>query len=157
MAISKLKPGKNDGNGLLSSDHFKCAGADLSVHAAMLLNALVIHGCIPADLVTSTIIPIPKGRGVNITDSANYRGITLSSIYGKLLDQIVLSKFADKLVTSDLQFGFKKQRSTNMCTMILKETLAYYSNADGVAFCTLLDATKAVSYTHLTLPTNREV
>ena len=33
----------------------------------MLLNALVIHGCTPADLVTSTIIPIPKGRGVNIT------------------------------------------------------------------------------------------
>ena len=84
-----------------------------------------------------------KRRAVNITDSTNYRGIALSSIFGKLLDQIVLAKFADKLVTSDLQFGFKKQRSTNMCTMSLKETLEYYSNADGVAFCTLLDATKA--------------
>jgi len=30
-----------------------------------------------------------------------------------------------------------------MCTMLLKETLAYYSSGDGIAFCTLLDATKA--------------
>jgi len=69
-AIGKLKLGKSDGNGVLSTDYFKHAGPELSVHIAMLLNALVIHGCTPADLVTSTIIPIPKGRGVNITDSA---------------------------------------------------------------------------------------
>ena len=30
-----------------------------------------------------------------------------------------------------------------MCTMLLKETLAYYSSGDGIAFCTQLDATKA--------------
>lgn len=100
----------------------------LSVHVAMLLNAqyaLAIHGCTPADLVASTI-PIPKGRGVDITDS-NYRGISLSSIYGKILDQVIMYKFSDKLVTSDLQFGFERKRSTrpNICnqTVILKETL----------------------------------
>ena len=79
-AIGKLKLGKSDGNGVFSTDYFKHAGPELSVHIAMLLSALVIHGCTPADLVTSTIIPIPKERGVNITDSANYRGIALSSI-----------------------------------------------------------------------------
>ena len=101
-AIGKLKLGKSDGNGVLSTDHFKYAGPELSVYIAMLLNALVIHGCTPDDLVTSTIIPIPKGRGVNITDSANYRGIALSSIYGKILDQIILSKFSDKLVSNHI-------------------------------------------------------
>ena len=30
-----------------------------------------------------------------------------------------------------------------MCTMVLKETLAYYTVYGGSAFCTLLDATKA--------------
>jgi len=30
-----------------------------------------------------------------------------------------------------------------MCTMVLKETLAYYTRDGGVAFCTMLDATKA--------------
>jgi len=33
---------------------------------------------------TSTIIPIPKGSNVNITDSANYRCIALGSIYVKI-------------------------------------------------------------------------
>ena len=58
------------------------------------------HGCTPANLVTSTIISIPKGRSVNITDSVNYRGIALSSIYGKILDLcFLLCKFTDRLVT----------------------------------------------------------
>jgi len=30
-----------------------------------------------------------------------------------------------------------------MCTMVLKETLAYYTVDGGSAFCTFLDATKA--------------
>ena len=54
-AISMLKLGRSDGNGVLCTDHFKHAGPELSVHIAMLLNALVIHGCTPADLVTSTM------------------------------------------------------------------------------------------------------
>jgi len=29
-----------------------------------------------------------------------------------------------------------------LCTMVLKETLAYYTNDGGVAFCTMHDATK---------------
>ena len=30
-----------------------------------------------------------------------------------------------------------------MCSMVLKETLAYYTVNNGAAFCTFLDATKA--------------
>jgi len=45
-----------------------------------------------------------------------------------------------------MQFGFRRKHSTNMCTMVLKETLTYYNNDGGVAFCTLLDATKAFDH-----------
>ena len=48
-----------------------------------------------------------------------------------------------KLCTSDLQFGFKRQRSTNMCTMVFKEAISYYVHNDSSVFCTLLDASKA--------------
>ena len=47
------------------------------------------------------------------------------------------------IFASELQFGFKANPSTYMCTMILKETLAYYNSNNSVAFCTFLDATKA--------------
>jgi len=47
------------------------------------------------------------------------------------------------LCTNEQQFGFKRRHSTDMCTMVLKETLSYYTVDGGVASCTLLDATKA--------------
>ena len=34
---------------------------------------------------------IPKGKGLNTTDSANYRGIALNPIYGKLFDLVVVA------------------------------------------------------------------
>ena len=61
----------------------------------------------PDDFVSSTTVPIPKGCNVNLTVSDNYRGITLSSIFGKVLDLIVLMRYSDKLESSRLQFGFK--------------------------------------------------
>ena len=37
----------------------------------------------------------------------------------------------------------KRHHSTTMCSMVLKETLAYYTVDNGAAFCTFFDATKA--------------
>ena len=91
----------------------------------------------------STVIPIPKGRNCSLVDSTNYREIALSSISGKLFDLIVLSRYSDKFLTSDLQFGFRAKRSTSMCTMVLKEVISYYVNNGSSVYCTLLDATNA--------------
>ena len=80
--------------------------------------------------MTCNKIPIPKGKNVNITDSSNYRAIALSSIFGKVFDLIFLHKFYMCLCTTEQQFGFKRRHSTDMCTMVLKETLSYYT-VDG--------------------------
>jgi Reverse transcriptase (RNA-dependent DNA polymerase) len=66
----------------------------------------------------------------------------LSSIFGKIFDIIFIHKHYDELSTSELQFGLKK-RSTNQCSMMLKETIAYYVQQDGMTYCTVHDATKA--------------
>jgi hypothetical protein len=66
------------------------------------------------------LIHIPKGSNVNVTALENYRGITLSSVFGRILDSIILSRYASLLVTFDLQFGFERKRSTAMCTMVVK-------------------------------------
>jgi hypothetical protein len=109
----------------------------------MLLTALTVHGSITDDLSTSTILPIPKGKSLNYSDSTNYRGIALSSILGKIFDAYVLNRYDSLLASSNLQFGFKAGHSTSMCTMILKETLKYYRGNNGTVYCTMLDATKA--------------
>jgi len=76
-------------------------------------------------------------------ESGNYRVIALSSVYLKIVDSIVLRKYYGHLNTSELQFGFKRKSSTNLCTFVLKESLAYYSKNNSTIFCSFLDATKA--------------
>ena len=38
---------------------------------------MIVHGIVFDDLVMSSIIPIPKSKNINCTDSANYHGIAL--------------------------------------------------------------------------------
>lgn len=151
-AVTRLKPDKRDGNPELHSDHIINACSEFYSHVACLFTSIAVHGVSPESLLSSTIIPIPKGRNANLTDSANFRGIALSSLFGKLLDNIILSRYYDKLSSCQMQFGFKAKSSTNMCSMVLKETLAYYTEHQTPVFCTFLDATKAfdrVNYTKL--------
>ena len=109
----------------------------------MLFNAIVVHGSLPDTFLYSTIVPIPKSRNVNISDSSNYRGISLCSLYGKVFDNVVMTSFSSKLTTSELQFGFKAKSSTSQCTFVLKEALAYYVDNKSSVYCAFLDATKA--------------
>ena len=55
---------------------------------------------------------------VNATQTAIYCVNALSSIQGKLFDNISLVKYSDKFINSDLQFGFKRNNSTHVynCT-----------------------------------------
>ena len=89
-----------------------------------------------------------------VADSTNYREIAISSVFSKVVDNIILNKYSDLLSTSKLQFGFKCGHSTNMCTMILKETVSYYIHNGSSVYCTFLDATKAfdrINYRQLSM------
>jgi hypothetical protein len=67
----------------------------------------------------------------------------LSSIICKIIDLVILDRYSYLLNTSDLQFGLKKNRSTGMCTLLVKEVIAYYTRDSGSVYCTLLDVSKA--------------
>jgi len=99
---------------------------------------MATHGSVPNEFGVITILPIPKSNNSNSINGTNFQGIALSSIFCKLLDNIILEKFHDKLRTFDHQFGFKPKSSTNTCTMVLKETLSYYSSNQSSVYCTLL-------------------
>jgi hypothetical protein len=131
-AIDRLKPGKNDGGIGLTSDHFKFACHDLSVHIAFLFSSLLVHDVVPRDLSLNSVIPIPKGKNVNLTAAVNYRGITLRSILIKIFDLIILSRFSDKLYACDLQL-VSNLAGPLICVpcMLLKETIVYYTINDG--------------------------
>ena len=68
---------------------------------------------------------------------------SLSSIFGKILDWVILIKEESALCSSHLQFGFKKGMSTTQCTYSMLETVNYYNLNKSNVFVLMLDASKA--------------
>jgi len=145
FAVCKLKANKDDGDIGLSSNYFLHACNELYVHISFLLSCLLVHAVARDRCNLSTVVPIPKGKNVCLSDSANYRRIASSSVLGKLLYLVVLDRFHDQLCMSDLQFGFCSRQSTDQCTMVLKETISYYVN-NGSAACLCTSAIKNVHW-----------
>jgi hypothetical protein len=142
-AIDHLKKGKADGNKGLLSDHLKHVPKRMHVLIAILLNTVTRHGYMPSDLLLSTICSIPKDARGNICDMENYRGIALSSCISKIHDIIILNKYSSQLCTSEMQFAFKSQHSTSMCTMMLKEVASYFQRNNSDTYVAMIDASKA--------------
>ena len=132
-AVKSLRSGKSDGGNMQTSDHL----------IQGLLTSMLHHGCVPNNMLLSTIIPIPKSAKKSLYKSNNYRGIALGSIIGKVLDKLILDKFANLLSTSDLQYGFKPHHSTTQCTYVVKETIQYYTDRGSSVYAMLLDASQA--------------
>ena len=58
----------------------------------------------------------------------------------KLLDYVIIDICGGSLTTNDMQYGYKKNHSTTMCTVILKEVIHHYMNGNGNVYCCSLDA-----------------
>ena len=111
---------------------------------SLLFSCMLVHGSPPAGLLLSTIVPIPKDKHGNRSNSVNYRAIALGRLFCKMFDTIVLHKHYDNLMSNELQFGYKKGVSTVLCTALLKENIDYYTERDRDCYMLLLDASKAL-------------
>ncbi len=79
------------------------------------------HGYVPEDLLLRTVIPIPQNSRKHLYNSDHYRGIALKSTLGKVLGKAILLRNENVLFTFDLQFRFKRKRSTTQCSYITDE------------------------------------
>ena len=142
-SVAKLKLGKSDCSQQIFSDNIINGTHRLYVYISLLFSCMLVHGSPPAGLLLSTIVPIPKDKRGNRSNSGNYRAIALGSLFCKMFDNIVLSKHYDNLMSDELQFGYKKGASTVLCTALLKETIDYYAERDSDCYMLMLDASKA--------------
>ena len=150
--VKALKRDKTDVDSGHCTNHLIHGCHKLYVLLTLLFNSMLTHGFAPNGMLKGTVIPIPKNKLKSINDSSNYRGITLSSIIGKLLDNIILDRYKMSLDTSEFQFGFKSESSTTQCTFVLEEVIQYYKNNNTDVYIMMLDASKAfdrVEYTKL--------
>ena len=79
-----IKPGKSDCTDGMLSDNLMNGTLKLNRCISVLFSALLIYGVATGGLFLSTLVPTPKNKRENKTDSNNYRAIAIDSLLGKL-------------------------------------------------------------------------
>ena len=84
-----------------------------------------------------------QNKNGKISDTSNYRPVSVATVVSKLLEQFILSSISPFLGTTDNQFGFKAVHSTDQCTFLLKQTASYFVTHGSSVHAVFLDASKA--------------
>jgi hypothetical protein len=87
---------------------------------------MAVHCYVPDDFGKGTLIPLLKDKLGDVSDTNNYRGITLIPVISKLFEMVLLDICAPYLATDDLQFGFKKGLGCPGAIFILQESVDYF-------------------------------
>ena len=64
------------------------------------------------------------------------------------VNYLIMHTCNDYLYTSDMQFGFKPQHSTTMCSLVYHEIINHYMSNNSNVYSCLLDASKAFDKVH---------
>ncbi len=142
--IRTLKNGKAcDSQGLCAEQLKMLPEEGVEVLQGFVQNCLKT-GTIPNDLKTGYKIPIPKPKK-DTTDRNNYRGITITSIFSKILERVILQRIEPMMDkrSNPLQFGFTKGKSPTLASLCLAEAIAEARDTKGDLFVATLDASKA--------------
>ena len=143
LALKQLKLGKTVGIDNLQAEHFMYADKAILCLIAMIINCMILHCYMPDLLMETIIIPIVKDKKKLITDKNNYRPVAITTVFSKMFEMIVLSRYEYMLLTHDNQFGFKSKHSTDLCVFSLKQIIEFYNSMSSPVYVCFLDASKA--------------
>jgi len=142
-ALQGLRCGKAVGPDGLSAEHLKFADRRVVVLLCVCFNASLVHGFLPKSFLYSVLVPVIKDRSGDPCSSSNYRPIAIISCLVKLFEKAILALFPAHFSTTDNQFGFKANHSTDMCIFTVKETIDFYLSSATPVYSCFLDASKA--------------
>ena len=143
-AVSRLKLNKAAGFDGIQPEHIKYGGFTLALYLSVAFTMFIRHSFVPMQFRTSYIVPVVKDRRGDMADANNYRGISVSSVVSKLMELVLMERMRNVLVTSDQQFGFKRNHSSADCSFVLRSTIDYYlERGNSRMFVCTLDLSKA--------------
>ena len=145
-ALLSMKSGKCADADMISVEHLHNAPLNFLERLSSLLDMMLRHLFVPNQFQMGFMIPLVKDQQGNLSDTNNYRGITISPIISKAFEHVLKSSFLEHLTTSQHQYGLKKNSSTVHELHCLRETVTYFVNNDSRVFCTFLDASKAFDH-----------
>ena len=142
-AINSSKSGKSPYHHGTNSEHLKFGSNHIPIMLSFLFTSILAHGYIPKNFMLSSLVPLVKNKSGDLTAKDNYRPIAINSVLSKVFEIILLNRYSDIFSTSDNQFGFKKNLSTDICVFMFKEVVEYYRNLSSSVYVCFLDASKA--------------
>ena len=111
--IKLLSSGKAPGSDTISAEIYQAGGPPVAEKLTELFHIMWRKQAIPQEFKDATIIHLFKWKG-NPQACANHRGISLLSIAGKILAEVLLNRLNEHLEQSGLlpesQCGFRKNR-----------------------------------------------
>ena len=142
-AIKALNTGKAADQGGFSAEHLKFAPSTWP-QINDIMDRILQSAQVPSTFKSGYKIPIPK-KDKNALYRENNRGITVTSIFGKTLEHVVLDKTLEDFNrhNSNLQFGLTADRAPTMASLSLTECIAEAKDNGTDLFVASLDARKA--------------
>jgi hypothetical protein len=141
--LNQLKFGKACGFDGISKENLTYAHPAVLLHLKSLFNLIYDHGFVPDNFGKGIIVPVVKDTRGNTSECDNYRAITISPLISKLFEYSILNKFDSLLLSSELQFGFKRNSSCSHAIFLLRQVTEYFLNHGSNVFMGALDASKA--------------
>jgi len=127
--IIKMKRGKAAGLDGITTEPLNFCHALLPCVLSSMFNLMLLISHVPAAFGQSYIVPIPKGN-CNLYGKAlsveDFMGIAIIPVLSKALEHCILDRYSEYFVTSDNQFGFKRNSSCAKAVYTLRSAVDYY-------------------------------
>ncbi|MES9884421.1 MAG: reverse transcriptase family protein, partial [Sedimenticola sp.] len=142
-AVGNLNNGKSADEFGISSEHLKTGKDVLVPSITVIFNEILTTGNVPEVFKSGIITPVHK-KGKDPKRMDNYRGITVTSIIGKLFEYVLLGRMSEiSSNQSELQFGFTSGLSPNMASLLMSEAVVDSKLEGRPLYVATLDSQKA--------------
>ena len=85
QAVSAAPLGKSPGPDRIQAEHLRHGGYPLILFLIRIFNAIFVTGRVPASFACGYVIPLLKSTDKDPSIPSDYRGISLTSVVGKVL------------------------------------------------------------------------
>ena len=126
----------------LMAEHLKMAPPATFGVISSLFNAISKRLYVPCQLTCGDVITIPK-KGKDPLLMGNHRGITITSVLGKVHVLVARVRSTLRAQQSPLQFGFTEKLSPGMAALVCSEVLSNNKDSSRDTFVATVDVQKA--------------
>ena len=140
--LKRMKTGKACGPDQIPIEVWTLLGDEGLEYLLQTMNAVIDEG-MPLSWMKSEISPLFKGKG-SVLECENYRGIKLMAHTMKLWERIIDRRIREIVELDDIQFGFRKGRSTTEPIFTLRILQEKYREKGKYLHMVFVDLEKAI-------------